>query len=284
MHLGLFYVFARSFVTLMLSQVISCKDTIAQQYLMECIIQVFPDEFHLRTLQDLLAACAQLQAGVDCKAMLVALMNRLAAFAKAEPQSIPSDVDMLAIFHTHVSSLETTNLELSAILDLQVGLVNLALGFAPDRLEFVDQTLASVAQRLVQANMTTVTGKARDALVLLLKTPLLSNGKPLEILALPNYASLMPFLPLDSRREVAVVAGRLMTSSKQSVSSPQDCDALLNFLQPLVKDVVEDTVCWCGVLVWCACVVCLCGVFVWCVCVVCVCGGGGPHLCAACYT
>ena len=26
----------------------SCKDTIAQQYLMECIIQVFPDEFHLR--------------------------------------------------------------------------------------------------------------------------------------------------------------------------------------------------------------------------------------------
>ena len=49
---------------------------------MECIIQVFPDEFHLRTLEDLLAACGQLQAGVDSKAMLVALMNRLAAFAK----------------------------------------------------------------------------------------------------------------------------------------------------------------------------------------------------------
>lgn len=38
-----------------------------------------------------------------------------------------------------------------------------------------------------------------------------------------------------------MVAGRLITSGKQSVSSPQDCDALLSFMQPLVKDVVEDT-------------------------------------------
>ena len=72
-----------------------------------------------------------------------------------------------------------------------MGLVNLALGFAPDRLDFVDQTLASVAQRLVQANMTSVTGKARDALVQLLKTPMLSNGKPLEICAL-CIRSLLP--------------------------------------------------------------------------------------------
>jgi vacuolar protein sorting-associated protein 35 len=101
-------------------QVVSCKDTIAQQYLMECIIQVFPDEFHLVTLEDLLGSCSQLQAGVDGKAILVALMNRLAAFAKAEPTAVPSDVDMLSILQAHVSSLASTNLELSAVLDLQV--------------------------------------------------------------------------------------------------------------------------------------------------------------------
>lgn len=88
---------------------------------MECVIQVFPDELHLRTLDDLLATCGQLQAGVDTKAILVALMNRLAAFAKAEPGAIPSDVDMLAIFHSHVSTLKDgNNLDMTAILDLQV--------------------------------------------------------------------------------------------------------------------------------------------------------------------
>ena len=218
----------------------SCKDTIAQQYLIESIIQVFPDEFHLAALEDLLATTSQLQAGVDNKAILVALMNRLAAFAKAEPASIPSDMDMLAIFQSHVSSLATGNLELSALLDLQVALVNFALGLAPDRLDFVDLTFASVAATLTASNTTYVQGKARDAMVSLLRTPMLSNGKPLEVLALANYAPLMAYLPLASRREVATLVARLTVSGAASISSAQEVDALLSFLQPLVKDVVED--------------------------------------------
>lgn len=44
-----------------LRQVVNCKDEIAQYYLMDCIIQVFPDEYHLQTLETLLGACPQLQ-------------------------------------------------------------------------------------------------------------------------------------------------------------------------------------------------------------------------------
>lgn len=46
-----------------LEQVVNCKDELAQYYLMECIIQVFPDEYHLQTLETLLAACTQLMVG-----------------------------------------------------------------------------------------------------------------------------------------------------------------------------------------------------------------------------
>lgn len=44
-------------------QVVNCKDDLAQYYLMDCIIQVFPDEYHLQTLETLLNACPQLQVG-----------------------------------------------------------------------------------------------------------------------------------------------------------------------------------------------------------------------------
>ncbi|PHT40497.1 hypothetical protein CQW23_19351 [Capsicum baccatum] len=37
--------------------VINCKDDIAQGYLMDYIIQVFPDEYHLQTLETLLGTC-----------------------------------------------------------------------------------------------------------------------------------------------------------------------------------------------------------------------------------
>lgn len=39
----------------------NCKDELAQFYLMDCIIQVFPDEYHLQTLDVLLGAYPQLQ-------------------------------------------------------------------------------------------------------------------------------------------------------------------------------------------------------------------------------
>ena len=50
-----------------LEQVINCRDVIAQEYLMDCIIQVFPVDFHLYTLETYLASCAQLQENVNVK-------------------------------------------------------------------------------------------------------------------------------------------------------------------------------------------------------------------------
>jgi vacuolar protein sorting-associated protein 35 len=62
-----------------LEEVLSCKDTIAQSYLMDCIIQVFPDEFHLATLETFLKTCTQLKEKVNVRAILEALTDRLAS-------------------------------------------------------------------------------------------------------------------------------------------------------------------------------------------------------------
>ena len=60
----------------MMEQVVSCKDEIAQQYLMQCIIQGFPDEFHLGTLPALLAALPELQQGVRVHLIVASLLDR----------------------------------------------------------------------------------------------------------------------------------------------------------------------------------------------------------------
>jgi len=223
-----------------LEQVINCKDQIAQQYLMECIIQVFPDEFHLETLSDLLEAIQQLQAGVDVKSILVALMNRLAAFAKNDPSQIPPDVDMLAVFHSHVSKLSESNLPLATFLDLQVGLLNFALGFAPGRLDFVDDLLSVCGGVLSSAETQRLEGPAEQACVSLLTSPLLATSDPLTVLDLPHYSPLIAYLPLDSRKEVAVLLTRLMRKTGALIREPGHMDATLTLIQPLVKDVVED--------------------------------------------
>lgn len=87
-----------------LEQVVNCRDSLAQEYLMECIIQVsftvitaeafdpgrvgtkgvlflkvFPDEFHLQTLNPFLRSCAELHQHVNVKNIIIALIDRWAA-------------------------------------------------------------------------------------------------------------------------------------------------------------------------------------------------------------
>ncbi|KAG0333957.1 Vacuolar protein sorting-associated protein 35 [Podila horticola] len=74
-----------------LEQIVSCKDVIAQEYLMEVIIQVFHDDFHLRTLGPFLSATAQLHPKVNVKQIVIALIDRLAAHAAREADSNDDD-------------------------------------------------------------------------------------------------------------------------------------------------------------------------------------------------
>jgi vacuolar protein sorting-associated protein 35 len=76
----------------LLEQVVQCRDVLAQEYLLEVITQVFPDEFHLHTLDQLLAATARLNPHVNVKGIVVALMDRLSSYAQREAEAVsPED-------------------------------------------------------------------------------------------------------------------------------------------------------------------------------------------------
>ncbi|CAG8651061.1 13744_t:CDS:10 [Funneliformis mosseae] len=84
--------YEKTILPAILEQVINCKDVIAQEYLMEVIIQVFHDDFHLRTLGPYLSATAQLHPKVNVKQVVIALIDRLAAYAAREADSEPPEV------------------------------------------------------------------------------------------------------------------------------------------------------------------------------------------------
>ncbi|KJR84940.1 retromer subunit VPS35 [Sporothrix schenckii 1099-18] len=75
----------------LLEQVVQCRDVLAQEYLLEVITQVFPDEFHLHTLDQFLAAVSKLNPHVNVKAIVVGLMDRLSNYAEREAQNRPDE-------------------------------------------------------------------------------------------------------------------------------------------------------------------------------------------------
>lgn len=76
----------------LLEQVVQCRDVLAQEYLLEVITQVFPDEFHLHTLDQFLAAVSRLNPAVNVKVIVIGLMDRLSAYA-AQNKSTESTED-----------------------------------------------------------------------------------------------------------------------------------------------------------------------------------------------
>jgi vacuolar protein sorting-associated protein 35 len=73
----------------LLEQVVQCRDVLAQEYLLEVITQVFPDEYHLHTLDQFLAAVSRLNPHVNVKAIVIGLMDRLSAYAARESEAEP---------------------------------------------------------------------------------------------------------------------------------------------------------------------------------------------------
>jgi vacuolar protein sorting-associated protein 35 len=71
----------------LLEQIVQCRDVLAQEYLLEVVTQVFPDEFHLHTLDQFLSAVARLNPHVNVKAIVVGLMDRLSQYAQREAET-----------------------------------------------------------------------------------------------------------------------------------------------------------------------------------------------------
>ena len=94
----------------LLEQVVQCRDVLAQEYLLEggwfsstlqcinltsltVITKVFPDEYHLHTLDQILSAIARLNPHVDMKKIVIGLMDRLSSFAQRQADEDPSPLE-----------------------------------------------------------------------------------------------------------------------------------------------------------------------------------------------
>mmetsp|Transcript_11180 Transcript_11180/g.17015 ORF Transcript_11180/g.17015 Transcript_11180/m.17015 type:complete len:376 (+) Transcript_11180:111-1238(+) len=126
-----------------LEQVVLCKDTIAQTYLMDCTIQVFPDEFHLATLEPFLHTCVNLKEKVNVRSILEAMMDRLANYAANNTGQIPSEIHAFKMFNDCITTLieNRTNLTLTETLRLQTALTNFSLKCYPNKLDYMLPTV-----------------------------------------------------------------------------------------------------------------------------------------------
>lgn len=226
-----------------LEQIVNCKDAIAQEYLMDCIIQVFPDDFHLQTLDMFLTTCGQLHEKVNVKDIIITLMTRLAAYANAQPDAFPADLDMFPIFHSKSSSIISSNEKMSLVdvLSLQVALVSFSSKCYPEKIDYIDQVLAFSVEHLEKTvgKDGTVDAKCVKQIVQLLSMPL--DSLSLRILDLNSFGPLMFYLGDYQKKQVATIIVQAILKSKSYLDTLEKVNSLFQYIRPLIRDEEEST-------------------------------------------
>ncbi|XP_051140548.1 vacuolar protein sorting-associated protein 35A-like isoform X2 [Andrographis paniculata] len=226
-----------------LEQVVNCKDELAQYYLMDCIIQVFPDEYHLQTLETLLNACPQLQASVDVKTVLSRLMERLSNYAASGPEVLPEffQVEAFAKLNNAIGKVieAQDNMPIGGIVTLYASLLKFALHVHPDRLDYVDQILGSCVKK-ISGIQKLDDSKATQQIVELLSAPL-EKFKDIDIvLKLSNYPRVLDHLNDRTNKEVANIIVHNIMKNRTYIATAEKVEALFELMKGLIKDLDGD--------------------------------------------
>ncbi|XP_009379342.1 vacuolar protein sorting-associated protein 35A [Pyrus x bretschneideri] len=222
-----------------LEQVVNCKDEIAQFYLMDCIIQVFPDEYHLQTLDVLLGACPQLQPSVDIKTVLSQLMERLSNYAASSTEVLPEflQVEAFSKLSNAIGKVIEAQVDMPIIgvVTLYSSLLKFTLHVHPDRLDYADQVLGSFVKKLSGK------GKIQDSratkqVVALLSAPLEKYNDIVTALKLTNYPRVLEFLDSGTNKVMATVIIQSIMKNTTHVLTAEKVEALFELIKGLIED------------------------------------------------
>lgn len=232
-----------------LEQVVSCRDAIAQEYLMECIIQVIPDEFHLKTLDPFLKSCAQLEPGVKVKNILISLIERLAMYKHQYEKEnagsgdvtngISENLQLFEVFNSQIANIVQirTDMPLEDTISLQVALMTLAHKVYPGHLEYVDSVLNNTIQILERLQMSNISYESivNQELCRLLRLCIdFFNSIP-TLLQLQYFGPLLAKFDYQARKSLALSIVLNILENETLLETAAEVDSVLSLIQPLIQ-------------------------------------------------
>lgn len=226
-----------------LEQVVVCKDELAQQYLMQCTIAAFPDDFHLGTLDVLLGTLPQLQPGVKLAGIMSSLLDRLASYAAADPALVEqlTSTDAFGRMSRVASQAveqhpDMPGAELAALYAAQLSFAGTVY---PERLDYVDMVLGTCFKALSAKGTQINEPKTERQVVSLLAAPL-EKYDIVTVLQLENYLQVMGLLPFGKQRDISrrIAETAIKTRGDQGwpISDAKQVEVLLAFLAPLLRE------------------------------------------------
>lgn len=233
-----------SILPVLMEQIVQCRDVLAQEYLLDVIIQVFPDEFHLQTLDQFGDVILQFNQNVDISKIVNELATRLLGYKEREKeQQLKVEVNLFQKFWDFLEKLRKSSWQLSPVVlsSILINISKLSITFYPDALENVNQIFILA---LEEFNRSTNELEEKDAQLeenwkLLLLTPLQEYTDLNQVLQEP-FKQFLIAQPLPTQREIAVAIMETMIRTRLQISDPEMVDKIFDALQVVVSPTAKS--------------------------------------------
>ena len=234
-----------------LNIIIESKDQLSQQYLMECIIHAFPDEFNISCLDNILNTTKKLVSDVDIKGLFIALLEKLCKFVKnsdsAKQQILENSNTIFSILKETFDNLikenckEGSNMEIVKVIESQCSFMKFIIlsCSSENKLDLVNYVL-NLSDDVIKSYGEKIDNSVIKSLSRLLSTPLESE---LSLFDLNQFPKLMNNLDFNSRSNLSlrIIESFVNGKSNEKLDSEDKIKNLLNFIKPLLEDLPDST-------------------------------------------
>jgi len=227
------------------------KDTLSQQYLMECIIHAFPDDYNIQCMGIILDSCTKLLQTVDIKSLFINLMEKLAKFVVDPGQENNETLkaaerifDLLKVNIDKIILEQSSGFDQIKLLELQVAFLKFTIKCSDNKIERVNHILTSSLNVISNSNsVNKISNESIKLISKLLTFPL--ETLSLAIFEMKQYPSLMAYLDFHNRKVLAlrIIESLVNSTSREKLCSLDKINTLVDFIQPLIvdsKDSVES--------------------------------------------
>ena len=219
------------------------KDSLSQQYLLECVVHAFPDEHNIACMNLLLETCSKLQSNVDVKTIFISLMQKLSKYvenAKDEKNIIDSTQKIFNIVKGNINKImndSNASMDVNKLIELQVAFLNFTIKCCPEeeRLDSVNNILNECVNLLSKNKNEIISNDAIKLIGRLLSVPLESN---MSIFSMGTFPELMRYLDYASRATLSlrIIDSLVNESSKVKLDNSERVSSLMDFIRPLLED------------------------------------------------
>jgi len=229
-----------------ISILLDSKDHMSQQYLMECIIHAFPDDYNIHCMSSILDTCTKLVSAVDIKSLFISLMEKLAKFVGGSGSndeeilaSAEKIFDLLKLNIDKIIEEGTQNsMDSLKLIELQVAFIKFTLKCCPNKLETVNHILNASVNILSKNKNEMTTKLSQDGIKLLVKLLSAPLESTLSIFDMPQFPNLMAYLDFSSRTTLSlrIIESLVNENSIEKLDSVEKVSILLDFIKPLLID------------------------------------------------